>query len=203
MKNQIDFRDHAELLLNPEIEAEFREGNASSYGLELLVRKQTGDFTGWISYTLSKTEREFPEINDGKVYPASYDKPHNVAIVANYELSGRITVAANWVYSTGAPVTFPIGRYEYGNMVVPIYSDRNNYRMPDYHRLDFSLTYKFGVNKEKRFKSELNLSIYNVYNRKNAWMINFYQDDQDPTVTKAEKVYLFPILPSLTYNFYF
>ncbi len=203
MKNQIDFRDHAELLLNPEIEGEFREGNAWSYGLELLVRKQTGDFTGWISYTLSKTERKFSEINDGKIYPASYDKPHNIAIVANYELSKRIIVAANWVYSTGAPVTFPIGRYEYGNMVVPIYSDRNDYRMPDYHRLDFSLTYKFGVNKEKGFKSELNLSIYNVYNRKNAWMINFYQDDEDPEVTKAEKVYLFPILPSLTYNFYF
>jgi len=203
MKNQIDFRDHAELLLNPEIEGEFRSGDAWSYGLEFLVRKQTGKFTGWISYTLSKTERKIPEINQGKVYPASYDKPNNIAVVLSYDISKKFNVAANWVYSTGAAVTFPIGRYEYEGMIVPIYSDRNEYRLPDYHRMDLSLTYKFGVNKTKGFRSELNLSIYNVYNRKNAWMISFSQDDVDPNVTIAEKVYLFPILPSLTYNFYF
>jgi len=203
MKNQIDFRDHAELLLNPEIEGEFRSGDAWSYGLELLVRKQTGKFTGWISYTLSKTERKIPEINQGKVYPASYDKPNNIAVVLSYDISKRFNVAANWVYSTGAAVTFPIGRYEYEGMIVPIYSDRNEYRLPDYHRMDLSLTYKFGVNKSKGLRSELNLSVYNVYNRKNAWMITFIQDDIDPNITKAEKVYLFPILPSLTYNFYF
>jgi len=203
MDNQIDFRDHAELLLNPEIEGEFRTGYAWSYGLEFLIRKQTGKFTGWISYTLSKAERKIPEINQGKVYPASYDKPHNIAIVASYDFSERLNAAANWVYSTGNPVTFPVGRYEYGNMIVPIYSDRNDYRLPDYHRLDLSVTYKFGVDKTRGLKSELNLSIYNVYNRKNTWMLFFSQDDEDPNITIAEKVYLFPILPSVTYNFYF
>lgn len=203
MDHQIDFRDHAELLLNPEIEGEFRTGYAWSYGLEFLIRKQTGKFTGWISYTLSKAERKIPEINQGKVYPASYDKPHNIAIVASYDITKRINVSANWVYSTGAPVTFPVGRYEYGNMIVPIYSDRNEYRLPDYHRMDLSVTYKFGVDKTRGLRSELNLSVYNVYNRKNPWMIIFSEDEQDPNVTIAEKVYLFPILPSLTYNFYF
>ncbi|MDK2977708.1 MAG: hypothetical protein PWP52_422 [Bacteroidales bacterium] len=203
MDNQIDFRDHAELLLNPEIEGEFRTGYAWSYGLEFLIRKQTGKFTGWISYTLSKAERKIPEINEGKVYPASYDKPHNIAIVVSYDFSEKINAAANWVYSSGNPVTFPVGRYEYGNMIVPIYSDRNDYRLPDYHRLDLSVTYKFGVDKTRGLRSELNLSIYNVYNRKNTWMLFFSQDDEDPNITIAEKVYLFPILPSITYNFYF
>ena len=203
MDNQIDFRDHAELLLNPEIEGEFRTGYAWSYGLEFLIRKQTGKFTGWISYTLSKAERKITEINKGKVYPASYDKPHNIAIVASYDFSKKINAAANWVYSTGTPVTFPVGRYEYGNMIVPIYSDRNEYRLPDYHRLDLSVTYKFGVDKTRGLRSELNLSIYNVYNRKNTWMLLFSQDDEYPNITIAEKVYLFPILPSITYNFYF
>ncbi len=203
MDNQIDFRDHAELLLNPEIEGEFRTGYAWSYGLEFLIRKQTGKFTGWISYTLSKAERKITEINKGKVYPASYDKPHNIAIVVSYDFSKKINAAANWVYSTGTPVTFPVGRYEYGNMIVPIYSDRNEYRLPDYHRLDLSVTYKFGVDKTRGLRSELNLSIYNVYNRKNTWMLLFSQDDEYPNITIAEKVYLFPILPSITYNFYF
>ncbi|MDY6801956.1 MAG: TonB-dependent receptor [Bacteroidota bacterium] len=203
MDNQIDFRDHAELLLNPEIEGEFRTGYAWSYGLEFLIRKQTGKFTGWVSYTLSKAERKILEINQGKIYPASYDKPHNIAIVASYDFSKQLNFAANWVYSTGTPVTFPVGRFEYGNMIVPIYSDRNDYRLPDYHRMDLSVTYKFGVDKTRGLRSELNLSIYNVYNRKNTWMLFFSQDAKDPNITIAEKVYLFPILPSITYNFYF
>jgi len=203
MDNQIDFRDHAQLLLNPEIEGEFRTGYAWSYGLEFLIRKQTGKFTGWVSYTLSKAERKIPEINQGKVYPASYDKPHSIAIVASYEFSKKLNAAVNWVYSSGNPVTFPVGRYEYGNMIVPIYSNRNEYRLPDYHRMDVSVTYKFGVDKTRGLRSELNLSIYNIYNRKNTWMLLFSQDEENPNATIAEKVYLFPILPSITYNFYF
>lgn len=203
MNNQIDFRDHANLILNPELEGEFRIGDAWSYGAEFFIRKQQGKFTGWISYTLSKAERKIPEINNGKVYSSSYDRPHNIAIVGIYDLGKRLNFSATWVYATGSPVTFPTGRYEQGNMIVPIYSDRNSYRMPDYHRLDFSITLKGKEKPNKRLKSELNLSIYNVYNRHNAWMIYFGQDEEDPTVTKAEKVYIFPIIPSLTWNFYF
>ncbi len=203
MDNQIDFKDHADLMLNPELEGEFRIGEAWSYGLELLVRKQQGKFTGWVSYTLSKAERKFPEINDGKLYPSVYDKPHNISIVGNYELTPRLSIAATWVYATGAPVTFPSGKYEFENMAVPIYTERNGYRMPDYHRMDLSITLKSKIKPNKRFKSDLNLSVYNLYNRHNAWMIYFGEDEDDPSKTVAQKVYVFPIIPSLTWNFYF
>ena len=203
MDNQIDFKDHATLMLNPELEGEFRIGDAWSYGAEFFIRKQQGKFTGWISYTLSKAERKIPEINFGKVYPSSYDKPHNLSIVGMYDLTKRWSFSATWVYSTGAAVTFPTGRYEYENMIIPVYSDRNSYRMPDYHRLDLSITLKSKEKPNKRLKSELNVSVYNLYNRHNAWMISFYQDEDNPEITKAEKVYVFPIIPSLTWNFYF
>ena len=203
MDNQIDFKDHADLMLNPELEGEFRIGDAWSYGMELLIRKQEGRFTGWISYTLSKAERKFPDINKGKVYVSVYDKPHNISVVGMYELSPRWNVSATWVYATGAPVTFPSGKYTYENVAVPIYTERNGYRMPDYHRMDLSLTLKSKYKPNKRFNSDLNLSIYNVYNRHNAWMIYFGEDEDNPDITIAEKVYVFPIIPSLTWNFYF
>ncbi len=203
MDNQIDFKDHADLMLNPELEGEFRIGDAWSYGMELLIRKQEGRFTGWISYTLSKAERKFPDINKGKVYVSVYDKPHNISVVGMYELSPRWNVSATWVYATGAPVTFPSGKYTYENVAVPIYTERNGYRMPDYHRMDLSITLKSKPKPNKRFNSDLNLSIYNVYNRHNAWMIYFGEDEDNPDITIAEKVYVFPIIPSLTWNFYF
>ncbi len=203
MQNQIDFKDHPNLFLNDKIEGEMRIGNAWSYGIEFLVRKQVGKFTGWISYTLSKTKRQVKEINDGNPYLSNYDKPHNVSIVMSYEISKRLNVGLNWVYSTGNPVTFPLGKFEYYNTYVPIYSGRNEYRMPDYHRMDLSLNYTFGKVKNNQRRSELNLSIYNVYNRKNAWAITFQEDPDNPNATQALKTYLFPILPSLTYNFYF
>lgn len=203
MENQIDFKDFADLMLNAEYESEFRTGNAWSYGAEFFIRKQTGKFTGWISYTLSKAERKIPEINDGKVYSSSYDRPHNISIVASYDLAKRWNVSATWVYASGTPVTFPTGRYEQGNMIVPIYSERNGYRMPDYHRMDLSITLKSKEKPNKRLKSDLNISIYNVYNRHNAWMINFSQDEENPNTTVAELVYVFPIIPSITWNFHF
>ena len=203
MNNQIDFKDHANLMLKPELEGEFRFGDAWSYGMELLIRKQEGKFTGWIGYTLSKAERKFPDINKGKVYASVYDKPHNLSIVGNYTINPRWNISATWVYTTGAPVTFPSGKYYFENEAIPIYTERNGYRMPDYHRMDLSVTFKSKIKPEKRFKSDLNLSVYNVYNRHNAWMIYFGQDEDNPEKTVAQKVYIFPILPSLTWNFYF
>jgi TonB-dependent receptor-like protein len=203
MQNQIDFKDFADLMLNAEYESEFRIGNAWSYGAEFFIRKQQGKFTGWISYTLSKAERKIPEINDGKVYSSSYDRPHSVSIVAMYDLTKRWNISATWVYASGTPVTFPTGRYEQGNMIVPIYSERNGYRMPDYHRMDLSITLKSKEKPNKRMTSDLNISIYNIYNRHNAWMINFSQDEDSPNTTVAELVYVFPIIPSLTWNFHF
>jgi len=203
MQNTIDFKDHAMLLLNHYMEGELRIGEARSYGLELLVRKDRGKLTGWVSYTLSKTIREVDWINRGEPYAAPYDKPHDFAIVLNYEISRRMWVSANWVYSTGLPVTFPTGRFEYLGNIAPVYSDRNAYRMPDYHRLDASVSLRSKEKEGRRWRSEWNLSVYNAYARKNAWAINFVQDEQNPSVTYAEMTYLFSIIPALTYNFYF
>jgi outer membrane receptor for ferrienterochelin and colicin len=204
VNNEIDFKDHAQLLLNQKIEGELRFGKAKSYGVEFMLRKQEGKLTGWLSYTWARAFRKINEINDGLEYPASYDKPHNVSVVLSYNITKRINLSVNWIYASGAAATFPTGRYEYNNVIVPVYSERNTYRMPDYHRLDVGATLQLGKNKpEKKFFSELNVSVYNVYNRKNAWMISFEPDQNDPNTIQAYKYYLFPILPSVTYNFHF
>lgn len=199
----IDFKDHAMLLMNEYLEGELRTGKGSAYGLEFMIRKNTGRLGGWISYTWSRSWRTIAEINDGQKYPAPYDKPHSIAIVVNYSITPRLEASANWVYSTGLPVTFPTGRAVIGNAVVPVYSDRNAYRMPDYHRLDCAITLKGKEKQGKKFHQEFNLSVYNAYARKNAWSINFVQDSKDPNVTFAVKTYLFSIIPALTYNFNF
>lgn len=203
MNHVIDFKDFAELLLNDKLEGEIREGKGWSYGAEFLVRLNEKKFGGWVSYTLSKSIRQIPEINNGDPYPAPYDKPNNIAIVANYQFLPRWSVSANWVYATGNPVTFPTGRAEIGGKVIPIYSDRNAYRYQDYHRLDLSVTFSSKANEKKRFKWDINLSVYNVYDRHNTWSINFVQDEENPNVTYAEKIYLFGIVPSVTFNFHF
>ncbi len=207
MYNVIDFRDHASLFLNRFLEGEVRAGNSDSYGAEFMLKKQEGKFTGWISYTYSKTMRTIPEINSGKTYQAPHNRPHDISIVLSYDLTKRLNISANWVYSTGSPRTMPTGRYEYEGMIVPVYSDRNSVRLPDYHRGDISVTYNFKsktkIGGEKRYQSSINVSIYNVYNRHNAYSINFIQDEENPNVSYAEKTYLFPLFPSITYNFKF
>ena len=203
MKNSIDFKDFAEVLLNEKLEGELRFGKSWSYGAEFLLRKNTGKFTGWVSYTYSRTYRKFEDINSGKTYPAPYDKPHDFSIVLSYEIHPRLDVAANWVYATGAPVTFPTGRAYYGNLIVPIYSDRNEYRFPDYHRLDISLTWKKKQRVKDKWNWDINFSVYNAYGRHNTWSINFVQDSENPNLTYAEQTYLFSFVPALTFNFKF
>jgi len=203
LQNVIDFKDFAELLLNPYLEGEVRTGRGWSYGAEFLIRLNEKRVNGWISYTYSRAFRQIESINNGKAYPAPYDKPHNVAVVLNVPVAKRWSVSANWVYATGAPVTFPTGRALIGGKVVPIYSDRNAYRYQDYHRLDLSVVFYSKEKPGRKFAWDLNLSAYNVYNRHNTWSINFVQDSQDPSVTYAEKVYLFGIVPSITFNFHF
>jgi len=156
-----------------------------------------------VSYTLSRALRTIDEINDGRQYRSPYDKPHNISVVLNYELSPQWVVSANWVYATGMPVTYPTGRYEIEHRYIPIYSGRNEYRYPAYHRLDLSATWAFKSNATRRFKSELNFSLYNAYGRKNPWTILFRQDRDNPDLTYAEMVYLFSFVPSITYNFSF
>jgi hypothetical protein len=203
IKNAIDFKDHADLLLNKYLEGDLRFGMAASYGLEVLLRKNEGRLNGWISYTLSKTERNFDGINNGRPYPSPYDRRHNASVVLNYEILRRLWISANWVYSTGLPVTFPTGRFEYMGIIAPVYSDRNSYRMPDYHRLDVSVSLQSKYKPGRRWNWDMNLSVYNAYARKNAWAINFVQDEENPAMTYAEMTYLFPIVPALTFNFHF
>jgi hypothetical protein len=203
LRQVIDFRDHAQLLLNQYIEGELRIGTGYSYGLETMIRKNDGKLTGWISYTYSRAFREIPEINDGNKYRAPYDKPHSLSVVANYDVSKRVSASATWVYATGLPVTFPTGRAEIGGEIIPIYSNRNAYRMPDYHRLDLSVTLRGKEKPGKKWQGEWNLSVYNAYNRHNAWAINFTTDAKNPNVTYAEKTYLFAVIPAVTYNFKF
>ncbi|MDD5571039.1 MAG: TonB-dependent receptor [Bacteroidales bacterium] len=202
-KNEIDFKDHAWLMLNQKIEGELRFGKAQTYGVEFMIRKQEGLITGWISYTWARAFKTINEVNDGYEYPSNYDKPHNVSVVANYEITERLSIAINWLYATGAAVTFPTGRFTYGNTVIPVYSERNSYRMQDYHRLDISVTLK-GKNKPgKKFYGEWNFSAYNAYNRKNTWMLTFEPDKNDENTMIAYKYYVLPIVPSISYNFHF
>ncbi len=203
MQHVVDFKDFAKLLLNDTLEGQVRTGKAYSYGVEFLVRLNETKFNGWVSYTWSRTFRQIQEINNGNPYPAPYDKPHNISVVINYVISKRWAISANWVYATGAPVTFPIGRIEIGNKISVIYSDRNQYRYQDYHRLDVAVTLYSKEKADRKFNWDLNFSVYNVYDRHNTWSINFTQDNINPNTTYAEKVYLFGIIPSVTFNFHF
>ncbi len=207
MYNAIDYKDHAELILNQYFEGELRFGDAYSYGAEFLVKKQAGKFTGWLSYTYSRVFREIPEINNGDPYPSNYDKPNDISLILSYDFIDRLNVSLSWFYSTGAPRTMPTGRFEYAGMIPPVYSDRNSLRLPDYHRMDLAVTYDFSKTKKngdaKKFHSSLNLSIYNLYNRHNAYSITFEQVAGSPYETQAVKTFLFKTIPSITYNFRF
>jgi len=138
--NAIDFKDHAQLLLNDNLEGDLRSGKARAYGIELMAKKNSGRLVGWVSYTYSRAQKNIATINNSNWYNAKYDKPHDISIVASYELSDRVSIGSNFVYSTGNAVTFPTGKYDFLGVAVPVYSDRNAARLPDYHRLDFSLT---------------------------------------------------------------
>jgi hypothetical protein len=204
MYDVIDFKDNAQLLMNPRMEGDIRSGTAKAYGLELFVKKNSGRLNGWISYTLSKVMRTIAEINNGNPYPTTYDKPHNINVILNYEFSDRVILSTNWVYATGAPVTFPVGSFVIDNTYGKYYSARNGYRMRDYHRLDLSLTIKGKDNPGKKWASEWVFSMYNAYARHNDWMINFVQDEKNVEKIVAERWYLpFVCFPGITYNFKF
>lgn len=199
-QNSVDFKDHAQLFLNSNLEGELRIGEGRAYGLELMLRKNTGKLSGWVSYTLSKSEKKIESINNDQWYNAKFDKPHDLSIVASYELTPRLSFGGNFVYSTGGPVTFPTGRYTFQGQTIPIYSERNGSRLPDFHRLDLSISMQGKKNPNRRLQTEWILGIYNVYNRKNAFAINFVQEEINPNITYAEKQSVFSLVPSLTFN---
>lgn len=215
MRSVIDYRDGAEVTLNPEVEGELLYGIGRSYGVELLMKKRRGKFTGWVSYTLARSERKFDDINNGDWYAARQDRTHDVSIVGMYNFSERLTASATWVYYTGNAVTFPSGKYEIDGQTVNLYSERNGYRMPDYHRLDLGVTlenkkYKMikdldtGEEKQvpKRFESSWNFSVYNAYARENAYSISF-RENEETGQTEAVQIALFKVIPSISYNFKF
>lgn len=202
MQNTIDFKDNAILLLNEDLEAELRYGKSWAYGAEFMVRYQFDKISGWASYTYSHTERKIDEINEGESFLAPYDKPHDVSFVMNYDILERLSIGATWVYSSGLPATFPQGVAGWDGSYIPIYSGRNEQRYPAYHRMDLALTWEnkpWGKG-DRKVLSNWNLSVYNLYNRHNAWSINFEQDPNRPDQIYAEKTYLFSILPTITFN---
>ena len=203
MKNTIDFKDFADLLLNRELEGELRFGSAEAYGFEFMTSLNLNRLQGWVGYTWSRTKRTVDGINNGASYRSPYDIPHDIKAALHYKLTDRTTISANFTYSTGRPVTYPTGRAEYQGAFIKIYSDRNSYRLPDYHRLDLALTLKGKKKPNRKWEGEWNFSLYNAYGRKNPWYVSFVQDENDPKVMYAEKTYLFTFVPSITYNFKF
>ena len=203
MQNVIDFKDNAITYGSLFIDGEVRTGKGRSYGAEFLVRKNVGKFTGWISYTYSRTYRTIRDISYGKEYVSPYDRPHNIAIVASYDITPRITLAANWIYNTGKPVTYPCAQYTINGLTYAVYNGyRNQSRYPDYHRLDLSFTCKLGkLDNSRRWQHDINVSVYNAYARHNTWAVTFDTDNQGGMVTKS--MYLFSAVPSITYNFKF
>lgn len=201
MYNQVDYRDGADVLFNELVEAELVFGKGRSYGIEFFVKKRLGKFTGWVGYTLSKTEKQFEAINDGEWYSARQDRTHDISIVGTYVISKKLTVSATWVYYTGDAVTMPSGTYLIDGQLVPLYTERNGYRMPDYHRLDIGLTLK--GKQTKKFRSSWNFSVYNAYARENAYSISFQASEDNPGTLESVQIALFSIIPSITWNFKF
>ncbi len=201
MINNADYKDGADIIFDEHVESQILEGKGRSYGLELFVKKKYGNLTGWISYTLSRSENKIEGINNFSWYPIRYDKTHEVSFIAIYKISQRLTLSGVWTYATGNAVTFPSGKYLVDNNPIPYYTERNGYRMPAYHRLDLSLN--LNGKQHKKYKSSWDFSVYNVYNRYNAYIISFRESENVPGSTEAVKLSLFGIVPSITYKFKF
>ncbi len=212
--NQVDYKDHPNMLLNQLIEGELRFGNGWSYGIETLLRKKKGRFTGWFSYAWSRSMKKIEDVNDGRMFPAAYDRPHNFSITLSYVCGKHWSFSSHWMYLTGAPFSSPTGFYYVNGYSLPVYGEKNNDRLPDYHRMDLSVS--FALSKpEKRFQHNLMLTIYNAYGRHNPFSINFNktQDGNENIVVPANlegdvdriitSMSVAGAIPSLNYTFRF
>ena len=209
IENRIDYIDGANLIGNNSIETVILNGEARAYGLEFLLQKVSGDLTGMVAYTISKSEQRAlggsaggPGINNGDWYNTSYDRTHDFSVTGAYAFSEKWSCGAAFVYQTGRPVTYPNGQYTYLDMSIASYAERNSNRLPSYNRLDVSATFRPNSRPDKRWKGELVFGIYNVYNRMNAASITFGQNQQTG-VNEATRTAIFGIVPSITYNFKF
>ncbi|TAE46693.1 MAG: TonB-dependent receptor [Bacteroidetes bacterium] len=224
LHNQIDFRDGANLFVNEDLASEFVFGQGWTYGNEFYIEKKAGKLTGWVSYTLSWARRKFDgtwrtgdyqfgdDINNGKAFFPRNDQRHNVVVVAIYEFNRRLSVSGSWEFRSGNATTLPTGRFFMfgpdfpsggGLATVPDYLERNGFRMPPYHRMDLGMVIRFFP---KWGESDLTISAYNAYNRRNPYFIyieNILDENNIISDVKARQVALFPIIPSITYNFKF
>ncbi|MBA4239993.1 MAG: hypothetical protein C0448_04675 [Sphingobacteriaceae bacterium] len=204
LQNQLDYVDNANLLLNEYLEADLIQGKGRAYGLELYIKKAKGKLNGWVSYTLSKTERQVRGISNDEWFLSKYDRTHNINTVLIYDLSKRWSFSANFVYQTGTPATFPTAKVEIQGYVIPYNTDnkRNNYRNTPYHRADIGITYNFKKNERRRYKQTIAISVYNVYNRRNAFSIYFRNNPDYPVNTEAVRYSVVgSFIPAITYNF--
>jgi len=209
IKNRIDYIDGADLIANDAIEQIVLNGKMRSYGLEVMLKKNTGKFNGWISYTLSRSEQQTPGrnanesgINNGQWYRSAYDKTHNLAITSAYDFNEKWMFGANFALQSGQPVTYPNGQYQYQGITIPSYGQRNEDRLPAYHHLDISATYTPKPSKKKGWQGEWVFSIYNLYSRSNAASISFRQDEISGR-NEAVRLSIFGIVPGVSYNFKF
>ena len=217
-QRQIDFKDGAQLFVNPDLDSEFLFGKGWAYGNEIYLEKKQGRTTGWLGYTLAWTKRRFPPqrgtsgVNNGDTFYPSYDRRHNLTAVVIHNLSDRVKLSGSFVFSSGQATTLPLGRFGFQDVfgantsAVPVYPQRNTYRLAPYNRLDLGVVWQM---KPTRWipESDLTFSIYNAYNRRNPYFVYFDQvkDEQTEQVTgyRARQVSLFPVIPSVTYNFKF
>lgn len=205
--NLLDYRAGADLLLNENIETEILKGEGKAYGIEFLVKKNSGRLNGWLGYTYSrsfvKLDSKFDsdKVNNGEYFPANYDKPHDLSTVLNYRFTKRYSASANFIYQTGRPITYPVGKYTYGNAEYTVYSDRNQFRVPDYYRLDLGINIEGNHKIKKLAHSFWNISVYNVLGRNNPYSIFFVTKNGD---VRAYKTSIFSVpVPTITYNFKF
>nr|WP_241686523.1 TonB-dependent receptor [Flavobacterium sp. YO12] len=206
-RNILDYKVGADLLLNHNIETELLQGDGKAYGIEVLLKKQVGRLNGWLGYTYSRSlirlNSQFNEekVNDGKFFASNFDKPHDFSAVLNYRITKRYSFSSNFIYQTGRPITYPVGKYDYGNAQYTVYSDRNKFRIPDYYRLDVGLNIEGNHKIKKLTHSFWNISVYNVLGRNNPYSVFFVTDKGQ---IKAYKTSIFSVpIPSITYNFKF
>lgn len=207
MDDLLDYKIGAQLILNEDLETELLQGEGKAYGVEFLVKKNSGRFNGYFGYSYSRAQIKLDSqlvqerVNNGEFFPANFDKPHDFSIVANYKLTKRFSFSGNFTYQTGRPITYPIGRYVFGGEEQVLYSDRNQFRIPDYYRLDLGVNIEGNHKKNKLAHSFINISVYNVLGRNNPYSVFFVNEDGQ---IKAYKTSIFSVpVPTITYNFKF
>lgn len=203
MNNVIDYIDNADLFLNPNIETQVLSGSGEAYGIEFSLEKKTGNFTGWLSYTWSETNRTIGGINNGRSYPTTFNKQHNISTTFSYQFSERFSLSSVFKFTSGGYITLPEGTFNFYGVAFNYYSERNGYLLPAYHRMDISANLKSKKNRNRKWQGEWSFGVYNLYNRKNIFSLFVKQSNDDLSFNKAYKMYLYGVSPYISYNFKF